>query len=107
MLSERQQRDFLSRIEDALGAASEIATRYTPDTCEIDDSGGRNVVTEVDRKVSALLRAKLLRPGEGWLSEEDPDDRARLSCDVVWVVDPLDGTREFVDGIRSGASPSD
>ncbi len=38
-------------------------------------------------------------PGEGWLSEEEPDDLARLSCRLVWVVDPLDGTREFVDGI--------
>lgn len=99
MLSERQQRDFLDRIEEALGAASVLATQFTVDTCEVDDHGGRNVVTEVDRRVSDLLRAKLLRPGEGWLSEEDPDDRARLSCNVVWVVDPLDGTREFVDGI--------
>ena len=37
--------------------------------------------------------------GEGWLSEEDVDDLGRLSKRVVWVVDPLDGTREFVDGI--------
>ena len=39
------------------------------------------------------------RTSEGWLSEEDVDDLGRLSKQVVWVVDPLDGTREFVDGI--------
>ena len=37
--------------------------------------------------------------GEGWLSEETRDDRSRLDCDRVWIVDPLDGTREFVMGI--------
>ena len=63
------------------------------------DRGGRDVVTEVDRRLGDELRNRLLRDGEGWLSEEDHDDRSRLSCDIVWVVDPLDGTREFVDGI--------
>jgi len=41
----------------------------------------------------------LLRNGEGWLSEESVDDLARLEASRVWVVDPLDGTREFVAGI--------
>jgi myo-inositol-1(or 4)-monophosphatase len=35
----------------------------------------------------------------GWLSEETADDSARLAQDRLWVVDPLDGTREFVKGI--------
>ncbi len=37
--------------------------------------------------------------GEGWLSEESLDDLSRLDKERVWVVDPLDGTREFVKGI--------
>lgn len=41
----------------------------------------------------------LLREGEGWLSEETVDDLARLDKKRVWVVDPLDGTLEFVSGI--------
>ena len=41
----------------------------------------------------------LLREGEGWLSEESVDDLWRLEKKSVWVVDPLDGTREFVQGI--------
>ena len=99
MLTEVEQRAYLSRIETALQAANEVASRYAPGTFVIRDKGGRDVVTEVDRRVGDLLREHLLRPGEGWLSEEDPDDKARLACDVVWVVDPLDGTREFVDGL--------
>jgi myo-inositol-1(or 4)-monophosphatase len=46
-----------------------------------------------------LLRECLQQEGEGWLSEEDADDVSRLTKHFVWVVDPLDGTREFVDGI--------
>ena len=87
------------RIQDALEAASAAVSGFLPGRFEIQDRGGRDVVTEVDRKVSDVLQKVLLQPGEGWLSEEDADDRTRLSREVVWIVDPLDGTREFVDGI--------
>ena len=46
-----------------------------------------------------MLRQELLREGEGWLSEESVDDLSRLEKKRVWIVDPLDGTREFVAGI--------
>jgi myo-inositol-1(or 4)-monophosphatase len=46
-----------------------------------------------------VLRKELFRDGEGWLSEESVDDLSRLDKERVWVVDPLDGTREFVAGI--------
>ena len=57
-------------------------------------------VTEADMQVDALLRGHLRakRPGYGWLSEETPDDDKRLSCDKVWVADPIDGTRAFING---------
>ena len=99
MLRESQQREYLERIEAALTRAAELAEGYAPGTFDIHDRGGRDVVTEVDRKISGILRKQLLRESEGWLSEEDVDDRLRLSREIVWVVDPLDGTREFVDGI--------
>jgi myo-inositol-1(or 4)-monophosphatase len=99
MLTEGQQKQYLSRIQGALHEAAEVALGYAPGTFEIRDRGGRDVITAVDRRISDVLRAQLLRPGEGWLSEEDLDDQSRLSCDIVWVVDPLDGTREFVDGL--------
>ena len=56
-------------------------------------------MTEADRAVDAVLRQNLLRDGEGWLSEETVDDLSRLDKDRVWIVDPLDGTREFVKGM--------
>ena len=99
MLAKAQQLQYLARIDDALRAATAVALTYSPGTFEVRDHGGRNVVTEVDRQVGDVLRDQLFQSGEGWLSEEDPDDESRLSCDIVWVVDPLDGTREFVDGL--------
>ena len=56
-------------------------------------------MTEADRALDSVLRNELLRDGEGWLSEESVDDPIRLQRSRVWVVDPLDGTREFVKGI--------
>ena len=99
MLTESAQRDYLARIDRGLKAATGVAKQFAPGTFQVLDNGGRDVITEVDRRVSDVLRGQLPAPGEGWLSEEDPDDKTRLACDVVWVVDPLDGTREFVDGI--------
>jgi myo-inositol-1(or 4)-monophosphatase len=57
-----------------------------------------NFVCEVDLAVDQLLRARLgaLLPDAGWLSEETADDLARLSARRVWVVDPIDGTRDYL-----------
>ncbi|MGC2196811.1 MAG: 3'(2'),5'-bisphosphate nucleotidase CysQ, partial [Terriglobales bacterium] len=66
---------------------------------EAEFKAGHDPVTEADRAIDAVLRQNLLREGEGWLSEESVDDFTRLDQQRVWVVDPLDGTREFVKGI--------
>jgi myo-inositol-1(or 4)-monophosphatase len=61
---------------------------------------GAGPVTAADRAADRLLREELLRlaPG-GWLSEEIADDQRRLREHRVWIVDPLDGTIEFVRGL--------
>ena len=52
---------------------------------------------EGDRRSHDYLMAELaaLRPGDAVLSEEGADDHRRLDAERVWIVDPLDGTREF------------
>ena len=57
-------------------------------------------VCEVDLDVDRMLRARLagLLPEAGWLSEETADNPDRLSLDRVWVVDPIDGTRDYIRG---------
>jgi len=57
-------------------------------------------VSEVDLHIDRLLRHRLtaLLPEAGWLSEETADNADRLGCDRVWVVDPIDGTRDYIRG---------
>ena len=92
--------DILARIEAAIGAARTFSHALRPERLKRNTKMGHDPVTEADRAVDAVLRQKLLRDGEGWLSEESVDDPIR-ACGKqrVWVVDPLDGTREFVKGI--------
>ena len=91
--------EILQRIHAALEAARTVLNRFTPGAIETEYKIGHDPVTEADRAVDAVLRKELLRDGEGWLSEESVDDFTRLDKNRVWVVDPLDGTREFVQGI--------
>lgn len=62
------------------------------DPRELKDRGDR----ESQRHLAGLLQQH--RPGDAVLSEEAPDDSARLDADRVWIIDPLDGTREFSEG---------
>ncbi|WP_375288326.1 3'(2'),5'-bisphosphate nucleotidase CysQ [Sphingomonas sp.] len=67
------------------------------------DTGAKpdgSVICAVDLEVDRFLHARLgaLDPEAGWLSEETADDPARLARTRVWVVDPIDGTRDYVRG---------
>jgi myo-inositol-1(or 4)-monophosphatase len=91
--------EILERIHSALEASRTVFARFTPGAIDTEYKAGHDPVTEADRALDAVLRKELLRDGEGWLSEESVDDPIRLQHSRVWVVDPLDGTREFVKGI--------
>src|SRR5262245_189225 len=64
-----------------------------------------NPVTEADRHASAFLVKELkgMFPEDGILSEEEPDDTSRLSKSRVWIIDPLDGTKEFIGHVAEFA----
>src|SRR5947199_3201826 len=91
--------EILERIASALEAARQVLNRFTAGAIEAEYKAGHDPVTDADKSVDAVLRKELLREGEGWLSEESVDDLSRLDKTRVWIVDPLDGTREFVAGI--------
>src|SRR5271170_7799068 len=91
--------DILERTAAALDASRAVFSRFTPGAIETEYKIGHDPGTEADRALEAVLRKELLRDGEGWLSEESVDEPIRLQRSRVWVVDPLDGTREFVKGI--------
>lgn len=90
----------LRRITDALRAAAEAVRPYTPGEVAFELKGERDdPLTQADLAADRVLREILPQDGEGWLSEESADDPSRLGRSRVWVVDPIDGTREFVEGI--------
>jgi myo-inositol-1(or 4)-monophosphatase len=91
--------ETLGRIREALGAAVSALSPFDPGAVKVHRTSDLGPVTEADLVVNKVLRQALVRDGEGWLSEESVDDLRRLEKHRVWVVDPLDGTREFVAGI--------
>ena len=62
--------------------------------------GVSSPVSEADIRVNDLIEKRLrsATPDYGWLSEESADDEARLGKQLVWVVDPIDGTRAYLAG---------
>jgi len=91
--------DDLNRINAALDAALVVLEDFTPGRIASRKKAGGDPVTEADELVDAEMKRILPDPGEGWLSEESVDSADRLGKSRVWIVDPIDGTREFVDGI--------
>ncbi len=96
----------LPLLMDAANAAGEIALGFfksDPQVWDKDDDQGP--VTEADLAVNDMLieRLRTARPDYGWLSEETPDDTARLTTSRQFIVDPIDGTRAFINGSRDWA----
>jgi len=67
----------------------------------VEEKGKGNPVTTADLEANRKIREVLMDhyPDDGWLSEEDKDNLGRLKLPRVWVVDPMDGTKEFIKGV--------
>lgn len=96
----------LSLLIEAARKAGEIASRYAAqDAKSWDKPDGTGPVSEADIAVNRMLADHLraARPDYGWLSEETEDDSARLAQDRVFIIDPIDGTRSFIEGSNTWA----
>ncbi len=95
------QKELAAAKKAALSAGSALRRHFRHRSFEVSSKGYDNPVTsadlEADRSIRELLGAAF--PDYGWLSEETSDDRSRLKRRRVWIVDPLDGTKEFIAGI--------
>jgi 3'(2'), 5'-bisphosphate nucleotidase len=80
--------------------AADLVRGYHGRPLTVESKAGDEPVTEADRAASALIVSRLAAafPDDVILSEEVPDDGARLGRDRVWMVDPIDGTRDFIQG---------
>jgi len=101
-VGEQPLTELLEMATRAARAAGEVA-REIYNQAEVKQwaKGEDNPLTEADLAVDRLLHDRLLAavPDFGWLSEETLDDPARLDCEWVWVVDPIDGTKEFLQKV--------
>lgn len=97
------ERDLDLLLTAALSAGDAAMTyfRNAPETWWKNE--GRSPVTAADYAANDILIEMLraARPSYGWLSEETEDDGARLDFETLFVVDPIDGTRAFVNGLAT------
>jgi len=85
---------------DAVRAGGELAAGYFGQDLDNWMKRPGQPVSEADLAVDALLRDMLMsaRPDYGWLSEESAESEGREKAERLWVVDPIDGTRAFLEG---------
>jgi myo-inositol-1(or 4)-monophosphatase len=91
-------------LEVAISAAKAggaVVAKYYKGEYEVHEKAPDNPLTVADTEADAVIKATILAafPEDGWLSEETRDTTARLSKSRVWIVDPLDGTKEFTQHI--------
>lgn len=94
------EQERLSALSAARAAGEVIRSHYHT-RYDIDYKGKDSPVTIADReanhKIHEILHGAF--PDDGWLSEETVDSPARLSRRRVWVIDPMDGTKEFIQKV--------
>ena len=100
MPANKQNRDDLELIREAAEGAGRIALSYFKQAPQIWMKTGNSPVTEADLAADKYLKDMLLtaRPDYGWISEETHDERAASQRQRFFVVDPIDGTRAFIEG---------
>ncbi len=88
--------EFAGHLSDV---ACQILRRHTHRPLDIEVKGDGSPVTNVDREVEAAVRAEIERayPAHGIRGEEFP--ATRPDAELVWIIDPLDGTKEFIQGL--------
>lgn len=95
----------LALLRRAATDAGEIALGYWRQNPEIWTKPDQSPVSSADLAVDTALRERLgaARPEYGWISEESEDDIDRLDRESVFIVDPIDGTRAYLDGAAEWA----
>jgi myo-inositol-1(or 4)-monophosphatase len=91
----------LNTAERAAREAGRIISALFKGKFDVHEKSKNNPVTtadlEANRKIREILQGRF--PEDGWLSEEDSDDSRRLTSSRVWIIDPIDGTKEFIEGV--------
>ncbi|MBI1187145.1 MAG: 3'(2'),5'-bisphosphate nucleotidase CysQ [Alphaproteobacteria bacterium] len=88
-------------MEAAAREAGALTRQHFGRAVKTWSKGAAGPVTEIDLAVDALIKERLMtaRPDYGWLSEETEDNDQRLFRARAWIIDPIDGTQAFIQGV--------
>jgi myo-inositol-1(or 4)-monophosphatase len=91
----------LTAAESAAREAGAVVMGLFKGKFDVREKSKNNPVTTADIEANRIIRETIFEafPGDGWLSEEDQDNSDRLALSRIWVVDPIDGTKEFIEGV--------
>ncbi len=91
----------LETLRKVVVEAGQAVLRIAEEELKMTFKLGMEPVTTADFMANGILKDTLTGnfPDYGWLSEETRDDLDRLKKKRVWIVDPIDGTKEFISGI--------
>jgi len=100
LTSEIPYKSKISNLEDVIDsiilAGKKIQEIYETDF-EVNTKDDNSPVTTADLESNKILKSALVKTGIPILSEEDIDDKTRLDNEKIWIIDPLDGTQDFVN----------
>ena len=101
MTAEHPYKEELAIAEEAVREAGSIIMGLFKGKFDIREKSKNNPVTtadiEANRKIREIIIGKFAN--DGWLSEEDQDTPKRLGSSRLWIIDPIDGTKEFIEGV--------
>ena len=86
----------LETIIDAITKAGDKILEIYESDFQVEKKDDNSPITKADLESNKIIKESLLQAGIPILSEEDVDDKSRTDSDKVWIVDPLDGTQDFV-----------
>ena len=87
----------LETIIDAITRAGDKILEIYESDFQVEKKDDNSPITKADLESNKIIKESLLQTGIPILSEEDVDDKSRTDSDKVWIVDPLDGTQDFVN----------
>ena len=87
----------LETIIDAVTNAGEKILEIYRDDFQVGEKDDNSPITQADLESNKIIKESLLQTKIPILSEEDADDKSRTDSDKVWIIDPLDGTQDFVN----------
>ena len=87
----------LETLIDTVTTAGDKIVEVYKSNFQVGKKDDNSPITKADLESNRVIKEYLLQTGIPILSEEDTDDKSRVASDKIWIVDPLDGTQDFVN----------